>query len=215
MAAVDLERASVFLDFDGTISATDVSAHLLECHADGWAIYDDEFAAGHIGSRECMEKQWRCLRPGISEAELRACAGEVPIDPALGPLVDGLRSRGAEVVVVSDGYGFYVRDAVASFGLAVLTNEVDFDTGTLSYPHLDPSCPCGLCGTCKQAPMRAALARGRSVVFVGDGLSDRRAAPLAELLFAKDGLADWCDETGLPYVRFESLADVADHLLGG
>ena len=95
----------------------------------------------------------------------------------------------------------------------MFTNEVDFTTGTISYPYFDETCPCGLCGTCKQAPMREAKSRGRTVVFVGDGVSDRRAAPLADRLYAKDRLAEWCDETALPYVPFATLGDVAADLL--
>ena len=209
MAVIDLARASVFLDFDGTISTSDVGVHLLDRYADGWVDYDDKFAAGLIGSRECMAGQWACVRAGVTEAELRACAAEIPVDPALGPLVDGLRAAGAEIAVVSDGYGFYVRQAVEPFGLEVLTNEVDFATGEINYPFFDADCPCGLCGTCKQAPMRAAKARARTIVFVGDGVSDRRAAPVADLLFAKDRLAEWCDETDLPYVPFTTLDDVS------
>lgn len=214
MAAIDLARASVFLDFDGTISVTDVGVRILERHAaDSWRSWDDEFAAGRIGSRECMVEQWKCIRRGTTEAELRATAATVPLDAGFARLVDGLRAAGAEVAVVSDGYGFYVRPAVEPFGLDVFTNEIDFATGTITYPFFDRTCACGLCGTCKQAPMRAAHALGRSVVFVGDGVSDRRAAPLANRLYAKDRLAEWCDETGLAYVPFTTLADVAAHLL--
>lgn len=211
---VDLARTSVFLDFDGTISTADVGVHLLDRHADGWVDFDDAFAAGLIGSRECMAEQWKCLRPGITEAELRACAAEVAIDPGLGPLVDRLRAAGSEITVVSDGYGFYVRDALERFGLRVLTNAVDFATGTISHPYFDADCPCGLCGTCKRAPIIEARTRGQSIVFVGDGVSDRRAAPLADRLYAKDRLAEWCDAEQLPYVAFTTLADVADDLLG-
>ncbi|HVE95096.1 MAG TPA: HAD-IB family phosphatase [Acidimicrobiales bacterium] len=213
METLDLARTSVFLDFDGTISTSDVGVHLLERFADGWLDYDDAFAAGLIGSRECMAEQWKCIRPRTTEPELRASAAEVELDAGLAPLVAGLRSAGAEITVVSDGYGFYVRDALASFALDVLTNEVDFATGTITHPYFDSDCPCGLCGTCKRAPILEAKQRGRSIVFVGDGVSDRRAAPLADRLYAKDRLAEWCDAEQLPYIAFATLADVADHLL--
>jgi 2-hydroxy-3-keto-5-methylthiopentenyl-1-phosphate phosphatase len=51
-------------------------------------------------------------------------------------------------------------------------------------------------------------------VFVGDGVSDRKAALLADRLFAKRNLADWCELAGVPYEPFESLADVHTALLG-
>jgi len=46
-------------------------------------------------------------------------------------------------------------------------------------------------------------------IFVGDGTSDRMAAPLADILFATGALARWCDAHDLTYRPFSSLRDVA------
>jgi 2,3-diketo-5-methylthio-1-phosphopentane phosphatase len=223
----DLSAASVFLDFDGTITTADTGVHLLERLAtDDWRAIDDEYGAGAIGSREALSRQWAMLPP--DEDTLRAVAREVPLDPGLGPLVEGLRAEGAEVMVVSDGFGFHVADALAPFGVEVLTNTVDFRTGALVFPHADRCCPCSTCGTCKQAPIKDARRRGRLTVFVGDGVSDRKAALLADRLFAKVGpagrpasgpdrgygLAEWCDLADVAYEPFVSLADVHAALLG-
>jgi 2-hydroxy-3-keto-5-methylthiopentenyl-1-phosphate phosphatase len=210
---MDLSTTSVFLDFDGTIATADTGVHLLtRLGAEDWRAVDDEYAAGTIGSREALARQWAMLPP--DEGTLRAVAREVPLDPGLGPLVDGLRSAGAEVLVVSDGFGFHVAEALAPFGLDLLTNAVDFGTGALEFPHVDRCCPCSTCGTCKQAPIKDARRRGRKAVFVGDGVSDRKAALLADRLFAKHDLAEWCELTGVDYEPFASLADVQTALLG-
>jgi len=215
MARVDLDfaRTSVFLDFDGTISTRDVGIHLLErAGAPGWWELHEQYERGDIGSRECMFDQW-ALVDG-DEATLRACAREVEIDPSFGALVEALRKRGAEVTVVSDGFGFYVHDACAALGVDVLTNAVDFTTGELLFPHEDRCCPCSTCGVCKQAPIKDARDRGQTTVLVGDGASDRKAALLADVVFAKDGLASWCATFGVPAVPFVSLADVHHALVG-
>jgi 2,3-diketo-5-methylthio-1-phosphopentane phosphatase len=213
---MDLSTTSVFLDFDGTITTADTGVHLLErLTTEDWRAVDDEYAAGLIGSREALARQWAMLPS--DEAVVRAVAREVPLDPGVGPLVEGLRAAGAEVLVVSDGFGFHVAEALAPFGIDVLTNAVDFGTGALEFPHLDRCCPCSTCGTCKQAPIKDARRRGRNAVFVGDGVSDRKAALLADRLFAKvgiGGLAEWCETADVAYEPFASLADVHAALLG-
>jgi 2-hydroxy-3-keto-5-methylthiopentenyl-1-phosphate phosphatase len=214
LVAVDLSELAVFLDFDGTISLADTGVHLLESlGGPGWRDADARYDAGLIGSRECLTEQWAAL-PTTDEATLRAVAREVPLDPAFVPLVDGLRAAGATVTVVSDGFGFHVHEACAPLGLTVLTNAVDFTTGTLTFPHEDRCCPCTTCGTCKQAPVRDAQREGRTAVFVGDGTSDRKAALLADLVWAKGALADWCAANGVAHTRFDVLEDVHWDLLG-
>jgi 2-hydroxy-3-keto-5-methylthiopentenyl-1-phosphate phosphatase len=50
-------------------------------------------------------------------------------------------------------------------------------------------------------------------VLVGDGTSDRKAALLADVLWAKEGLARWCSVNGVSFRPFDSLADVQAELL--
>jgi 2-hydroxy-3-keto-5-methylthiopentenyl-1-phosphate phosphatase len=206
-ADLDLSRTSVFLDFDGTISTVDVGVHVLTRAApDEWRAIDEQFRRGVIDSRECILDEWELVEG--EEKMLRAIAAEVALDPGVGPLVDALRGAGAELTVVSDGFGFYVDDAVAPFGLDVLTNAVDFETRELLFPNEDRCCPCSSCGTCKQAPIKDAQHRGQSTMLIGDGASDRKAALLADVVFAKDALASWCGAFGVEHVPFDTLADV-------
>jgi len=209
---VDLPYSSVFLDFDGTISTADIGLHLLErLGAPGWREISTAYERGEIGSRECLVDEWATI--DATEAQARAVAAEVPIDPDLAPLVTGLRAAGAEVTVVSDGFGFYVHEACDPFGLRVVTNAVDFSTGDLEFPYEDRCCPCSTCGVCKQAPIRDASRAGRETVLVGDGASDRKAAMLADVVIAKGVLRAWCETFGIAHHPFETLADVRALLL--
>jgi len=209
---VDLASTSVFLDFDGTMTVVDTGVHLLE-HLSGdrsWLAIDELYGAGAIGSRECLEREWELLPH--DEAVLRDAARAVALDPDAERLIGDLRQAGAEVTVVSDGFGFYAEEVCRRLGVPVLTNTVDWSTGTLEFPNLDRCCPCSSCGTCKQAPIKDARRRGRTAVFVGDGVSDRKAALLADVLFAKGRLAEWCEFSGVEYVEFDTLADVHNSL---
>ncbi len=204
---LDLANTSVFLDFDGTMTLADTGVHLLErLGREGWRDVDAEFRRGEIGGRVCLLDEWDLLEP--DEAQLRAVAREVPVDPAAPALLAALRAAGAEVLIVSDGFGFRAREVAAELGVAILTNDVDWTTGRLEFPHQDRCCACSSCGTCKQAPIKEAARAGRTTVLVGDGASDYKAAALADVVFAKDTLADWCAIQGVAYVPYRTLADV-------
>lgn len=209
---MDLASASVFLDFDGTMTLVDSGVHLLErLTPDGaWVTVDELYGAGAIGSRECLSREWELLPH--DEAVLRGVARDVELDPGVERLIAALRAGGAEVTVVSDGFGFYAEEVCGRLGVPVLTNAVDWSTGVLEFPNLDRCCPCSSCGTCKQAPIKDARRRGRTTVFVGDGISDRKAALLTDVLFAKDRLAEWCEFSGVDHVPFDTLADVYEAL---
>jgi 2-hydroxy-3-keto-5-methylthiopentenyl-1-phosphate phosphatase len=202
----DLRATSVFLDFDGTVSVADSGRHVLaRLGRDPWREVDAAYTGGLIGSREALSRQWPLVEGGLAAA--RTVAREVEIDAGFAPLVAALRAGGAEVTIVSDGFGFYASEVGAATGVDVLTNSVD-ETGELVFPFTDRCCPCSSCGVCKQAPLKDARRRGRTTVLVGDGVSDRKAALLADVVFAKDSLADWCDEAGVDYRSFARLADV-------
>lgn len=204
---LDLSRASVYLDFDGTVTVADTGVHVLERLAPPeWREISDAYARGEIGSRECLIDEWDLVPR--DEALVRAVVAEVGLDPGARSLIDALRAADAEVTIVSDGFGITVDEVGAELGVDVLSNRIDWTTGNLEFPHEDRCCPCSTCGTCKQAPIKDASRRGRITVLVGDGTSDRKAALLADVVFAKGALASWCEIAGVEHERFERLADV-------
>jgi HAD superfamily phosphoserine phosphatase-like hydrolase len=204
---LDLTRTAVFVDFDGTVSEADTGVHLLERLATpGWRSVSEAYQRGEIGSRECLLDEWDLLPK--DEELLRRVAREVQIDPAAAPLLAALRAAGAEVTIVSDGFGIRADEIAAELDVPLLSNAADWSNGRLEFPHEDRCCACSSCGTCKQAPIKDARHRGLATVLIGDGASDRKAALLADLVFAKGPLATWCDHNGVPSRRFDRLADV-------
>ena len=74
----------------------------------------------------------------------------------------------------------------------------------------DPSCACGT-GLCKRARIRAfrSLHPGACIVHVGNGrVSDLCGALAADVVFAKDTLADALTADGVAFERFRTLHDV-------
>ncbi len=204
---LDLEHTAVFFDFDGTITHADSGIHLLQrLGSIGWDEASAAYARGEIGSRECLLDEWDKLPH--DQAKLRAAAREVEVDPGFVPLLDALRSAGAQVTVVSDGFGFYAEEVCAAIGVPLLTNTVDWSTGELVFPHEDRCCPCSTCGVCKQAPVKDASHAGLTTVLVGDGTSDRKAALLSDVVFAKGALAQWCAMSDIPHTPFATLTEV-------
>jgi 2-hydroxy-3-keto-5-methylthiopentenyl-1-phosphate phosphatase len=204
---VNLDRCSVFLDFDGTITEADTGVYLLERAAPAlWREIEALYKEGVIGSRDCLTRQWAMVEADRQGVE--AIVGEVPIEEAFVPLVEFLRRSGAEVTIVSDGFGLRVGEVGRSMGIDVVSNRICWADRKVLFPHENESCECGRCGTCKVFPILAAKTRGRFTVMVGDGTSDTYAANAADLVFAKEELAAWCSERRIPFRPFQTLSDV-------
>jgi 2-hydroxy-3-keto-5-methylthiopentenyl-1-phosphate phosphatase len=199
------------VDYDGTISQIDIGDELLNRHyADKQTLaeMDARYETGRVGSRELMVWDMEVLPR--DEQLLRREAAAMPQDQHFPAFVADVRGRGAQVEVVSDGLGFYVRSNLATLGITdvpVATNENRLDGGGgMSFPFGHPSC--FVCGTCKRERVRLHQAVGRVVVFVGDGTSDRFAAAHADMVFAKESLAGICEKEGWPYIGWRDFADV-------
>jgi 2-hydroxy-3-keto-5-methylthiopentenyl-1-phosphate phosphatase len=142
---------------------------------------------------------------------LRREAAEMAQDETFPTFVDAVRQRGAQLEIVSDGFGFYVASNLAALGvrdIPVATNENRVGEGSagMSFPYGHPSC--FVCGTCKRERVRLHQASNRVVVFVGDGTSDRFAAAHADMVFAKGSLARICAAEGWPFIEWTTFADV-------
>jgi 2-hydroxy-3-keto-5-methylthiopentenyl-1-phosphate phosphatase len=205
---------SFLIDFDGTISPTDISDAILARHARGteWKERDLRYDAGLIGSRDLLA--WDATLLPDDEALLSKTATEQALDPTFTAFVEAARRWDAAIEVVSDGFGWYVSSALSRLGLddlPVASAETMFGTGighpAISFPAGHPAC--FVCGTCKRERVREHHRRGNVVVFIGDGMSDRYGAAHAEVIFAKGRLARLCDEEGWPYAPWTTFAEIS------
>jgi HAD superfamily phosphoserine phosphatase-like hydrolase len=203
---------AVLLDYDGTVSVRDVGDDLMSRFVPDQAAVaemDARYLAGEVGSRDLIG--WDMGMLPDDPALLRAHAAEVPQDPGVVDLVALCRAHDITVEVVSDGLGFYVASNLALLGLGdlpVATNRnlVSGGAAGVSFPFAHPSCT--VCGTCKRERVRVHQERGRLVLFVGDGPSDRYAAWHADITFAKGSLRAWCEAAGVPIEPWQRLDDV-------
>ncbi len=202
-------------DFDGTISPTDIGAAFARAFSPAGVAEQEAligpWARGEMGHRALTEAQCRLI--SATEAEARAFARGFVIDPGFAPFVRGVRARGDEVMVLSEGFDFYLAERLAAAGLgdvAYAANRLRFEDGRVrpEFPWTEGGC--GRCGNCKGRHAREWRSRGFRTVLVGDGLSDRCGAREADRVIARGDLMEWCRAEGIAAAPFGDFADVAE-----
>jgi len=202
-------------DFDGTVSPRDLGKAFAERFSPGGAAERvpelAEWFAGRCGHRAVTRAQCAVMRARRDEAV--AFARGFALDPAFAPFAREAQARGDAVMVVSEGFDFYVRELLEREGLATLpwaANHLRFEADgrvTPEFPFADPACDD--CGNCKAAHVRRYQAQGFRVALVGDGGSDRHGALAADEVFARGTLLEWCRANGVAHTPFHDFRDVA------
>lgn len=211
-------RHAFLCDFDGTVAPSDIGAAFARRFSPDGRAESPAFLArwmrGEMGHRELTVAQ--CALLEVTRDQARRFARGFSLDPHFAPFAREAVSRGDAVVVVSEGFDFYVRDLLEREGLGGLpwsANTLHFEDGRVrpEFPALADGC--GRCGNCKGAHARAWRARGYRPVLIGDGLSDRCGALAADRVVARRDLLAWCRREGIEATPFESFADVARALV--
>jgi 2-hydroxy-3-keto-5-methylthiopentenyl-1-phosphate phosphatase len=216
----------LFLDFDGTVSRRDAVDLILETFADErWLAIEEHWREGRIGSRDCLRAQMSLVR--ASSEQLNALIESIELDDGLQSLLETCHRHHITTHIISDGFDYCIRrilsrGAAKNLALSDLLREVRVcashletagsETWHTDFPYFPRTCSHG-CATCKPALMRLLNRAGAMTVFVGDGLSDRYAVAEADIVFAKKSLARYCDEQGIEYHAYDSLADVGARLI--
>lgn len=211
----------LFIDFDGTISKRDVIDRILDQFADSrWLETEEKWLSGKIGSRQCLREQFSFVR-ALPE-ELNEFLDTLELDEGILPLLRFCEEAIIDVHIVSDGFEYYIRRLLANAGLqqSILENTGIWANRLLphgrkkwktEFPYFENVCQDG-CATCKPAVMKKLNAFAAPSIFVGDGLSDCFAAKIADIVFAKSKLSEFCLKERIPQTAYSSLRQVADCL---
>jgi HAD superfamily phosphoserine phosphatase-like hydrolase len=202
-------------DFDGTLAVRDVGNDLVDRFGDGgWRAIDARWIAGELGIADAQRLMWASVR--ATDAELRAHAREVgALRPGAAALFDAAAAGRIELVIASGGFGLYVHEilgARAALARDVIANELRIGAGGGVEVVFRDGLACARCAICKANVVRVERARGREVIFAGDGSSDRCVVDTDARIFAVAGslLAKTCETRGRAHTAFDDLRAVLD-----
>jgi 2-hydroxy-3-keto-5-methylthiopentenyl-1-phosphate phosphatase len=184
------------LDWDGTCTVQDSLVSAVHALGDP-AVYDRDFAS----YGEALAAEVGTLRATAAEAE-RWAVEHVELREGLHELV-----AAHAPIVVSSGLPQLIRPVLDRERIEVEVRSNDAVPSREGWRLLFRDE--GLCPVCHDKCKRRSLPDERPLVYVGDGYSDRCAALAADGVFARDGLARYLSEQGVPHAGFDTLRDVA------
>jgi HAD superfamily phosphoserine phosphatase-like hydrolase len=192
----------LILDWDGTVTVRDTLWMLLERFGDREVFERMESALGStLSHREVMEAEMATITVPLEEA-VAFLLEHAEVRPGFSELARRFRP-----LVLSSSFHETIEPVLAREGVDVrlVANRIDARPDGWRVIWTDDA-PCPECGeVCK----RRSLPAGDSLVYVGDGYSDRCAALAADRVFARGDLARYLASRGTPFEPFEDLDDVA------
>ncbi|HEV8050472.1 MAG TPA: MtnX-like HAD-IB family phosphatase [Thermoplasmata archaeon] len=200
----------MWVDFDGTLVEPNVAIILVEEFARNGKVVahqiDEELHSGKITLREAWERQVALL-PADRMTEMAQWAVEnTPFRAGAHELLALLAEHQIPTSIVSGGLDFYIDPILQKAGidLPVFSDMLRLEpSGALRLSHPHGHATCRLCGICKAQTVQTGTADGRRSVFVGDGSTDKYAAEVADIVFARRRLKGYCETSGIPHFAFE------------
>jgi 2-hydroxy-3-keto-5-methylthiopentenyl-1-phosphate phosphatase len=213
---VSEKRLAFYCDFDGTIAEQDMIGAIVKEFAPPEAM--DIVAAvnaRHLSIREGVEAMFRLI-PSRQLPQLKEFARRrTVIRAGFGDFVRLCQQRNWRLAVVSGGFDFFVQPALAPYQdtVQVFCNTLD-DSGAHLEVRWRQTCDAacdGGCGLCKPSVIRSTIQPGEQIVVIGDGVTDVKAARMADFVFARDKLLGECTRIGLHHAAFATFYDIVHH----
>jgi 2-hydroxy-3-keto-5-methylthiopentenyl-1-phosphate phosphatase len=190
---------TLVVDFDGTVTEQDLLDEIASRFGDPvvYRAVDEGLDEGRMPLREVITREFEPVRKPLEE--IVGCE-----------LAEREEAQGWRFVIVSSGFHELIEPILEREGVSVElhANRVDPrpDGWRVLWQYGES---CESCGeSCKRSIVQEFAGDGE-LVYVGDGYSDRCAAEASDRVFATKGLAQYLDERGIPYERFDDFHDVA------
>ena len=206
----------IFSDFDGTITKKDTLV-FLSTHLGGGPEMVQAIGRlireGKITLRDGIAAEMRSIRAPFADA-VKLLRQEVEIDPSFPRFAEWCRDQGIPLTILSAGFEEIINLFIqpAEFpGVEIRANQLKPDENKgWQCEFRDP----GPFGHDKAQVIRSARRRGENAVFIGDGLSDRAPAEVADEVFAKHTLFEHCKARGIVCREYQTFDDVLREIPG-
>ncbi len=210
-----MQKYAVVIDFDGTITCDDMGLRVIsEFGAHGWKEGIEKYRSGEFNSMELHRWEASFLPSSKVKEMTELAAGGAEIRPGLTELVEYAAAHEIPVEIASSGWSFYVEAILKRHGLGEIpftSAAANFDGVEFATHGLSPGAThCEINGVCKCDRVRPRQEAGRTVIYVGDGLSDFCVAAQSDVVFARRSLAVHCEREGIAFTPFDDFFEVLD-----
>ncbi|OUL37113.1 2-hydroxy-3-keto-5-methylthiopentenyl-1-phosphate phosphatase [Nostoc sp. T09] len=204
-------RRIVFCDFDGTITEEETFVAVLKNFAPELsAKLLPEMYARRLTLRQGV-RQILASIPSSRYSEILEFTQIQPIRPGFVELLDFLEFQGVPLVVISGGLRGMVETVLDSLVQRVhAIHAVDVDTSSTHLKVISPY-EGGTELIAKVQIMSKYPAYQK--IAIGDSITDLNMALEANVVFARDRLAEYLDEHKKPYIHWDNFSQVRDYLV--
>jgi 2-hydroxy-3-keto-5-methylthiopentenyl-1-phosphate phosphatase len=203
------------LDFDDTIVLDNMARAVFERFAsEGWRGAEAQYHQGEMSVEQFNAAALDLIPAETPREELEAFAVEhARVRHGLPELVDWAHWNDWQVVVVSNGFDFYVDPMLDALGLDRVARHCGRTRAEYRW-RVRYDSPRGIevIDRFKLAYAAAFRAAGDFVAYIGDGASDVEAARLAPVVFARSTLLERLEGEHPRVYAFETFDDVRDVL---
>jgi 2-hydroxy-3-keto-5-methylthiopentenyl-1-phosphate phosphatase len=214
------KRFAMVFDFDGTITEEDVFDSLFYrfAHPD-WLEAHRDYHHQVITMEEAYLLMTRSFTGSVEEVRdfVRKTAR---LRKGFKRLLEKLRGNGTRTLIISNGfdlYLFYLLDLweVDRRDLEIRCHHAEIkDRSFIPAFRQHVNLRHDQCLIGKAEAIEELQAEGYFVAFAGNGLSDTPASHVADLIFARAELADYCRKEGIDFIPFRDFFDLSTRLFG-
>jgi 2,3-diketo-5-methylthio-1-phosphopentane phosphatase len=204
---------TILCDFDGTITRACLCDFLYKEFASCGLKFSELWAEGKIGTKEEIESSFQFIQ--ASREEMERALASIEVVPGFEEFYQFCRDKGLELTIVSDGLEWAIRYVLSRVGvkdIRVMSNRIFFEPQgfRFEFPYYNPSA--AQTGVCKRDIVDALKEKGERIIMIGDGRTDFEASRLADFVFARDALWDYCQEHHIPSWQYDNFFDILAYI---
>lgn len=203
----------IFVDFDGTITKTDVGeAMFLQF---GSAEKANEIIQLWIDKKISSIQTWQMLCDTVKDLDMDVFNNfldSIEIDQTFKNFVDYCSDNNIEINILSDGLDYYINRILKRENLdhiKAYTNNIEFGENNKLIPSFDYTDEeCRSCANCKRNHIINNSSDTDYTVYIGDGWSDTCPAQYCDFIFAKNSLLKYCEKNRISYFPFNNFDEI-------
>ncbi|MFA7288862.1 MAG: MtnX-like HAD-IB family phosphatase [Melioribacteraceae bacterium] len=207
----------IFVDFDGTITKTDVGEHLFLEFGD--AEKCKLIVQDWIDKKITSKDTWQLMCNTIENPDIKKMnefLDTIEVDETFFSFVKYFRDAGSDINILSDGLDYYISHIVKkSFTeeVPIYSNKLEFIDNKMipQFPYGDEECK--FCANCKRNHILNLSGDEDFTVYIGDGYSDTCPAQFCDFIFAKNSLLKYCEINRITYFPYNDFDDVSKKLI--